>query len=173
MKIVVLLLAQAILHAASPAVAPHVRNFGALSDHLYRGAAPSPIALEELRALGVKVIVDLRNKGDGTAAESVQVHNLGLKYVNVPLGAWSAPTRAQLEVILPYLFRSETEPVFIHCRRGKDRTGMVVACYRIQHDNWPNRRALDEAEKYGISFAERSMRSYILHFTPLTLPATY
>lgn len=173
MKIAFLLFAHAILYAASPAAAPHVRNFGALNEHLYRGAAPSPIALEELRALGVKIVIDLREKGDGTAAESVQVHNLGLKYVNVPLGAWSAPKRAQLEVILPYLFRSETDPVFIHCRRGKDRTGTVIACYRIQHDNWTNRRALEEAEKYGISFAERSMRTYILRFTPLTLPASY
>jgi len=171
-KIVLLLLAQAVLYAAGPS-APHVRNFGVLNEHIYRGGAPSPIALEELQALGVKVVIDLRNKGDGTIAESVQVHNLGLKYVNVPLGAWSAPKRAQLEVILPYLFRSEAQPVFIHCRRGKDRTGTVIACYRIQHDNWTNRRALEEAEKYGISFAERSMRAYILHFTPLTLPASY
>jgi protein tyrosine/serine phosphatase len=171
-KVVLLLLAQAVLYAAGP-IAPHVRNFGALNHHLYRGAAPSPVALEELRALGVKVVIDLRSKGDGTAAEGVQVHNLGLKYVNVPLGAWSAPKRAQLETILTYLFRSETEPVFIHCRRGKDRTGTVIACYRVQHDNWTNRRALEEAEKFGLSFAERSMRSYILHFTPLTLPASY
>ena len=172
MKAILLLLAQAVLYAASP-IAPHVRNFGALNDHLYRGAAPSPVALEELRALGVKVVLDLRTKGDGTAAESVQVHNLGLKYVNVPLGAWSAPKRAQLEPILAYLFHSETEPVFIHCRRGKDRTGTVIACYRIQHDNWTNQRALEEAEKYGISFAERSMRAYILDFTPITIPAFY
>jgi tyrosine-protein phosphatase SIW14 len=171
-KIVLLLLAQALLHAAGPA-APHVGNFGVLNKHVYRGAAPSPIALEELHALGVKVILDLRSTGEGTAAESVYVHKLGMKYVNIPLGVWSAPTQAELQKILPYLFRSETEPVFVHCRRGKDRTGTVIACYRIQHDNWTNRRALKEAESYGISRVERSMRAYILHFTPLTLPASY
>jgi tyrosine-protein phosphatase SIW14 len=167
-KLLVILLAQAILYAAGPP-APHVRNFGELNDHLYRGGTPSAVGLEELHALGVKVIVDLRSSGEGTDVESQQVHKLGMKYVNVPLGAWSAPTQAQLEQILPYLFRSDTEPVFIHCRRGKDRTGTVLACYRIQHDNWNNRRALAEAESYGISRVERGMRSYILHFTPLSL----
>ena len=29
-------------------------------------------------------------------------------------------------------------PIFVHCRRGKDRTGTVIACYRIQHDGWAN-----------------------------------
>jgi len=171
-KIVLLLLAHAVLYAGGPA-APHVRNFGELNDHLYRGAAPSAEALEELHALGVKVILDLRGAGEPTDAEGNQVRKLGMKYVNVPLGAWSAPTKAQLQQILTYLFRSEAEPVFVHCRRGKDRTGTVIACYRIQHDNWTNRRALEEAENYGMSHAERSMRSYILHFTPLTLPAFY
>jgi tyrosine-protein phosphatase SIW14 len=170
--LLILLLTQAVLYAGSPA-APHVRNFGALNGYLYRGAAPSAVALEELRTLGVKVIIDLRSKGGGTKAESVHVRSLGMKYVNIPLANWSAPTQAQLQQILPYLFRSETEPVFVHCRRGKDRTGTVIACYRIQHDSWTNRRALEEAETYGISRAELRMRSYILHFTPLTLPAFY
>jgi tyrosine-protein phosphatase SIW14 len=172
MKIVLVLLAQALLYAAGPA-APHVRNFGELNDHIYRGAAPSPVALEELRTLGVKVIIDLRGSSEGTAAEGQQVRNLGMKYVNVPLPALSAPTQAQIEKILPLLFQCDSEPVFIHCRRGKDRTGTVLACYRIQHDNWDNRRALEEAKSYGMSHLERGMRSYIVHFTPLILPALH
>jgi tyrosine-protein phosphatase SIW14 len=172
MKIVLVLLAQVLLYAAGPA-APHVGNFGELNDHIYRGAAPSLVALEELRTLGVKVIIDLRGSSEGTAAEGQQVRKLGLKYVNVPLPGLSAPTQAQIEKILPLLFQSDSEPVFIHCRRGKDRTGTVLACYRIQHDNWDNLRALEEAKRYGMSHLERGMRSYIVHFTPLILPALH
>jgi len=169
-KIVVLLLAHAILYGADRPAPPHVRNFGEINQHLYRGAAPSPVALQELRALGVKVIVDLRLAGEGPEAESLAVRNLGMKYVNVPLAAWSAPTRAQLEQLLPVLFHSDSEPVFIHCRRGKDRTGTVLACYRIQHDNWNNRQALEEAKAYGMSRLERRMQDYVLHFTAMILP---
>jgi tyrosine-protein phosphatase SIW14 len=168
-KLALFCLAQAVLWAAGPP-APHVRNFGAINGHIYRGAAPSSVALQELRDLGVKVIVDLRLAGEGSEAEGLQVRNLGMKYVNVPLSAWSAPTQAQMEKLLPLLFHSDYEPVFIHCRRGKDRTGTVLACYRIQHDNWENRRALEEAKSHGMSRLERSMQDYVLHFTPVILP---
>jgi tyrosine-protein phosphatase SIW14 len=60
--------------------------------------------------------------------------------------------------------------IYVHCLRGKDRTGTVVACYRIQHDGWDNERALAEAKGYGMSRLEVAMQSYILHFTPLALP---
>jgi tyrosine-protein phosphatase SIW14 len=168
-KLALICLAQALLYAAGPP-APHVRNFGAINPHIYRGGAPSPIALEELRALGVKVILDLRLAGEGSTAESLEVRKLGMKYVNVPMAALSAPTQAQIERVLPLLFHSDTEPVFIHCRRGKDRTGTVLACYRIQHDNWNNQRALEEAKSFGMSRLERSMQAYVLHFTPVILP---
>jgi protein tyrosine/serine phosphatase len=68
------------------------------------------------------------------------------------------------------LLRNDSGPIFLHCRRGKDRTGTIVACYRIQHDNWDNRRALEEAGHFGMSSLERAMRSYIEHFTPVVLP---
>jgi protein tyrosine/serine phosphatase len=165
-KLAIFFLVQALVYAGD-ITALHVRNFGEINSHLYRGAAPSPAALEELRALGVKVIVDLRLPGEGPEAESLKVRSLGMKYVNVPLAAWSPPTRAQIEQVLLLLYSSDSEPVFIHCRRGKDRTGTVLACYRIQHDNWDNRRALEEAKSYGMSRLERSMQDYVLHFTAL------
>jgi protein-tyrosine phosphatase len=123
-----------------------------------------------LRALGVKVIVDLRLSGQGCDAENLAVRNLGMKYVNVPLPALSAPSAAQIEKLLAILFHSDSEPVFVHCRRGKDRTGTVLACYRIQHDSWDNRRALEEAKSYGMSRLERSMQEYVLHFKALIAP---
>jgi tyrosine-protein phosphatase SIW14 len=172
MKLALLVLAQVLVFAADPP-APHVRNFGEINQHIYRGGAPSPIALQELRALGVKVILDLRLAGEGSTTESLEVRKLGMKYVNVPMAALSAPTQAQIEHVLPLLFQSESEPVFVHCRRGKDRTGTVLACYRIQHDNWNNRRALEEAKSYGMSRLERSMQAYVLHFTPVILPGLH
>jgi protein tyrosine/serine phosphatase len=55
-------------------------------------------------------------------------------------------------------------PVFIHCLHGCDRTGTIVACYRIKHHSWSSRTALEEARKYGLSKFERGMRNYILDF---------
>jgi tyrosine-protein phosphatase SIW14 len=54
----------------------------------------------------------------------------------------------------------------VHCRRGADRTGTVIACYRITHDGWSNRKALQEATSYGMSWIEFGMQRYVLAFQP-------
>src|SRR5439155_26824306 len=55
-------------------------------------------------------------------------------------------------------------PVFIHCRRGADRTGVILACYRIEHDKWDNHEALREARGYGMSWYQLRLQRYVLAY---------
>lgn len=162
---------QLALAADANTPAAHVRNFGKVNDHLYRGGEPTLTGLQELGAMGVKVDIDLREASEGAEIEKEAAQKLGMKYINIPFPPFSAPPNPLVQRVLALLTGSNTDPVFVHCRRGKDRTGTVIACYRIQHDGWDNQRALAEARQYGMSFAERGMRSYIIHFTPVP-PAT-
>lgn len=170
MRAVLILAGAAWLCAAAELPVVHVRNFDKVNDHIYRGGEPSVVGLQELGAIGVKTIVDLRQSGAATTFEKEQSEKLKIKYINIPLGEFSAPGNAQIEQILGLLDDNSTT-LFVHCRRGKDRTGTVIACYRIQHDGWANERALEEAKEHGMSSLERAMHSYILHFTPLKVPA--
>jgi tyrosine-protein phosphatase SIW14 len=147
----------------------HVRNFGAVNEHLYRGGQPLPEDIQELAAHGVKLVIDLREVGEATGIEKEQVQKLGMRYVNVPMRPIGAPTQAEIQRSLALILQNDSQRVFVHCRRGKDRTGTVIACYRIQHDGWKNEKALDEAKNYGLSRVERGMRAFIAHFTPVTL----
>ena len=54
--------------------------------------------------------------------------------------------------------------VFVHCEHGCDRTGTVVACYRIQHDHWTAAAVQTEADLYGMSKLERGMRSFVAEY---------
>lgn len=144
----------------------HIRNFAEVNEHLYRGGAPTNIGLEELAAMHVSMIIDLREPGEGTDFEKQAAKNLGMKYINVPFRPFSAPSQEQMDQVLSLLVRSDSDRIFVHCRRGKDRTGTVIACYRMQHDGWDKRAALLEARRHGMSFTERGMRSFILDFTP-------
>lgn len=156
--------------AAAQQPAKHVRNFGQVNKSVYRGGEPSSVGIEELGAMGIKTIIDLRQRSGATDTEKKEAEKLGIKYIGFPLAELSAPTNAQVEELLKHLIRPNSGPIFIHCRRGKDRTGTIIACYRIQHDRWTNAEALAEANKYGMSHLERGMRSYISHFRSFSLP---
>jgi protein tyrosine/serine phosphatase len=161
-----LVFSAAVFAADLPAI--HVNNLGKVNGHLLRGAEPSPAAMQELGAAGVKLVIDLRVPGKGTEMEKELAQKLGIRYVNIPLPPLSAPKPEQVGGVLKLITENDSGTVFVHCRRGKDRTGTVIACYRIQHDGWPNDRALEEAKEYGMSAAERGMRAFIAHFTPMT-----
>src|SRR5579862_401723 len=142
---------------AADAVAPGVPNFHQVSARIFRGAQPSGEGWNNLSKLGVKTVIDLRPPSEHSCtAESRAVEAAGMHYVNVPMSGIHAPSDDQVSKVLA-LLEGAADPVFVHCRRGADRTGTVVACYRVTHDGWNNQRAFDEAVKFGLSWVEFGM----------------
>ncbi len=148
----------------------HVRNFGEVNQNVLRGGMPTDEALQELKTMGVSLIIDLRQDGPASLHEKQQAEHLGMRYEHVPLRSTTAPSQSEIKQALALLLGEPSGKVYVHCLRGKDRTGTVVACYRIQHDGWNNQRALDEAKSYGMSSLEWKMQAFIRSFTPLQLP---
>ena len=78
------------------------------------------------------------------------------------------PTVAETDRILSLLEDSAAGPVFVHCKRGADRTGAVIAAYRIDHDKWDNQRALKEALASGMRCLQFERKTFIRTFEPRT-----
>jgi tyrosine-protein phosphatase SIW14 len=149
-----------------------VGNFYQVDDQVYRGAQPSAAGFASLAKLGVKTVIDLREIGEHSqAGEEAIVKALGMQYVSIPMRGMAKPDDGVVSHILGLLNDSESAPVFVHCRRGADRTGAVIACYRISHDSWQPKRALSEARDNGMSVFQRSLQKYVLHFQPTTAVA--
>lgn len=143
-----------------------VPNFHKVNDHVYRGAQPTDGGFKSLAAVGVKTIIDLRGEGGRSREEESVVKAAGMRYVSLPMRGLGAPPADEMAKILALLDDPSTGPVFLHCKRGADRTGTVVACYRIKHDRWDNQKALNEARSFGMSWVERAMQHYVLHYGP-------
>jgi tyrosine-protein phosphatase SIW14 len=168
-----LLLAIAMPVAALAASQPDgVPNFQKVDDHVYRGAQPTSEGFKNLATLGIKTIVDLREPGDRSRAEEKIVRAAGMQYVSVPMYGMETPSNEKVVKVLALLEDTGTAPVFVHCKRGADRTGAVIACYRMEHDRWKNDQALTEAKSLGMSFFERAIQRYVREFKPRTLDAS-
>jgi tyrosine-protein phosphatase SIW14 len=156
------------LQAGSIPDIPGVPNFHQVDEHVYRGAQPYGQGFAGLAKLGIKTVIDLR----GEKSEGNDVHQAGMHYVRLPWNGYKAPTDSQMATVLSILNDGSAWPVFVHCRRGADRTGTAIACYRIAHDHWTNQQALTEARAFGMSSIEVAMQRFILRFQIPAAPAS-
>ena len=161
-----LLLSLAILAIPAVSAGPSVEgvpNFHQVNARLYRGGQPSAAAWPKLAALGVTTVIDLcREREHSTAAEAKAVEAAGMDYVNFPMDGFATPTAAQMAEVLGLVEAGDT--VFVHCKLGMDRTGVVVATYRIAREHWANQQALDEAEAFGMHWFSSGMKRFILNY---------
>jgi protein tyrosine/serine phosphatase len=156
------------LSAAPNAVAPSgVHNFQQVDAHVYRGAQPTDEGFRNLAKLGIKTVVDLQEAGSSRSREEAKwVSSAGMQYVSVPMKGMETPSNESVLKVLSLLEDSTTGPVFVHCHRGADRTGGVIACYRIEHDHWQNQKALSEARSMGMSWFQVAIQKYVRGYTP-------
>ena len=136
-------------------------NFHKVNEKLYRGAEPKKEGIAELKALGIKTVIDMGHGQEDAKEERGWVEGAGMKYVNIHLHNWLKSKPEDIDAILNEVESPENQPVFLHCKRGRDRTGTVVAIYRLKHDGWLPKRALDEAEKYGMGFWQFWMKDVV------------
>jgi uncharacterized protein (TIGR01244 family) len=141
-----------------------IANFHKVNDKVYRGAQPTVQGFQNLAKMGVKTVIDLRQTDGRSAEEKRAVEAAGMRYVNIPMYGMQTPNHADVAKALALFEDSTAGPVFVHCKRGADRTGTVVACYRISHDHWDNKKALGEAKSNGMAWIQKAMQHYVMNY---------
>ncbi len=141
-----------------------VPNFGEVTPTLYRGGLLNTSGLKALAKLGINVIVDTHAND---VSEEKTVKSLGMEYVAIP---WHCPWPRD-EVFarfLKVLEQNKGKKVFVHCRLGDDRTGMMVAAYRMAEEGWTADEAMNEMETFGFTRAHHlicpGLARYEKHF---------
>jgi protein tyrosine phosphatase (PTP) superfamily phosphohydrolase (DUF442 family) len=153
----------ALLFLSTPTFAQDTTDlprFHQVTDRLYRGAQPSSAGLRRLRELGIDTIVNLRGESDQTRSEEVEAKALGFGYFNIALPNWGRPQDERVRRILLIIAAPQNGRVFVHCKEGVDRTGTIVALYRIGQQHWSADDALAEAERLGMRRSQFWMRDY-------------
>jgi protein tyrosine phosphatase (PTP) superfamily phosphohydrolase (DUF442 family) len=121
------------------------RLFGAnfhtvIAGRVYRGAQPTPRMVKELAGdYGVRTIINLRGCGlpqDWYDKESRTAQHLGVDLEDICFSPVRLPSSLELRRLVEVLDRA-AYPVYLHCRRGADRTGMAAVIVMLLQTDKP------------------------------------
>ena len=142
-----------------------VPNSAQVNATLYRGGQPEKEGYAALKRLGIEIVVSFRDEKDKIEAERRIVESLGMLYVSVPWRSSRDPESREVAAFFQVLRDFAGRKVFAHCRRGADRTGVMIATYRIAFENWTPEQALREMEEFRFrGFWLPHLKEYIRNF---------
>ena len=123
--------------------ASFVPNFVEVTPTLSRGGQPTAAGFRQLAEMGINIVIDLRGSRE---SEREQVTKLGMQYVPME---WHCPFPRD-EVFARFL-ELVRKKIFIHCRLGDDRVGMMIAAYRMAYQGWSAAEAKSEMRAHGFT----------------------
>jgi protein tyrosine/serine phosphatase len=131
---------------------PRIRNYSQVTPQLYRGGQPNETGFHQLKCLGVQIVVNLRSADEADhLGEEAMVKKLGMEYVSIP----SICRKTHDEHVAGFLSLVRDHPdkkIFVHCEFGIDRTGLMIAAYRMAEDGWTQKKALAEMRLNGFNW---------------------
>jgi protein tyrosine phosphatase (PTP) superfamily phosphohydrolase (DUF442 family) len=145
---------------------PPIRNFLRVDSNFCTGGQPRLEHLAQLKADGVKAIINLRQPTEHRAdEEEAKAKELGLRYFNIPV-VYTAPKDEQVTEFLKLTDDPANRPAFIHCTAAI-RVGAFWMIRRVVRDGWTIEAAEAEAQKVGLHHAphlDEFARAYIAKY---------
>ncbi|WP_416310653.1 dual specificity protein phosphatase family protein [Pseudomonas sp. W03] len=119
-------------------------NLYQMSPTLYRSALPGSQNLPELQQLKVKTVVSFIKDDD-----KAWIGGQPIDVVSFPTHADRVDDADVLKVLRILQQAEQQGPVLMHCKHGRDRTGLFAAMYRTVVQGWSKEDALKEMTEGG------------------------
>ena len=129
---------------ATPLEREGLPNLHQVTPLLYRGGQPTAEGMRQLKAMGVKTVINLRSFN----SDRDEIGDTGLAYEHIYMKAWH-PEREDIIRFLRIVTDKDCTPVFVHCQHGADRTGLMCAIYRVAVCDWTKEEAIREMTQGG------------------------
>ncbi len=141
-----------------------LQRFAEVSPGIFRGSKPTTHAdFDFLKARGVRTILNLQTLPWDTWAERQHARQHEIEYRNIHIvGLPLAPGERRVKEALLTMTDPSLQPIFVHCRLGRDRTSMIVGLYRVYYQNWTPEAAWDEMLRVGfkVDWTLRGLKTY-------------
>jgi protein tyrosine/serine phosphatase len=141
-----------------------IKNFGCLSENYYRGAQPTGSDYADLAALGIKTVIDLQRVG--VKDEQSMVEAAGMKFIRIGMSDKKRPAPEQIELFLQVVNDPANQPVFVHCKGGRHRTGAMTATYRMTREGWTAEQAVAEMKRFDFDrgFGHGDLKDFVFDY---------
>lgn len=152
--------------AEDAAQSGNIPRFSLIASGLYRGGQPGEEGFQFLKEKGIKTVINLRAEDN---SEAKTVAKLGMNYVQIPVDEirpWSQIPSAAIARYFEIINNPANYPIFFHCRRGADRTGIMAALYRMGVQGWDSKKAYNEARNVGMRWFYSGLKTQIFGFEP-------
>ena len=128
---------------------------------VYCGPAPdNDQEYEHLQQLGVRTVLDMRKcRPLASSLEQENIHARGMLYRRIPVGFLPTHTGSPEEV-LRLMSDPCCQPIYVHCSLGRDRTGLMVALYRVRYLGWDPQHAYAAMEEHQYNPLLRDLDRY-------------
>lgn len=132
---------------AEPIALAGVPNLHKVSDGLYRSAQPTSEGMANLAAMGIKTVVNLRDRH----SDLDEIGDLPLQTRRIDI--FTARMKDEyVKEFLSIVDDPNNAPVLVHCQHGADRTGTMCAMYRILRQGWTPDEAIEEMKNGGYNY---------------------
>jgi len=147
------------------AIAKHIIRFSKVDENLYRGGQPDTEGYKLLKEMGIKRVINFRYEKKLVEEERLQVMAHGMEYVHIPWAIFARYNNEVFEKFFDAIADRENTPVFFHCKRGSERTGVAAAAYEIKTHGTSVDTAFENAKKFDVKFIWAPfVKSAIKHF---------
>lgn len=127
---------------AVPLEVKGLSNLHRVTPTLYRSAQPDKTSGDAIAQLGIKTVLNLRQRD-----KDKPLHNTdGITFKRYPLRTWDIEEKDILAV-LRIMNDPANQPILVHCTHGADRTGLMMASYRMIVQNWTKEAAIAEMKQ--------------------------
>jgi protein tyrosine/serine phosphatase len=123
------------------------KNFGKVSDRLYRGAKPSESDYKKFKEIGITSVINLID--DVQAKEAWLADKQGLEFFHYLMSDNEEPDKEVVRAFIKLIRENPNKVFFVHCKGGRHRTSLMVAVYRVVFHKWSKEIAWDESRDFG------------------------
>jgi protein tyrosine/serine phosphatase len=137
-----------------------LENVGRVAPDIFRGSQPAKSGYDTLKKMGIRTVINLRT----SLSEKVNVEAAGMRSIEIPLSTFNNGDREKVDRVVALLADPAIRPVFVHCRQGRDRTGIVVAAYRMKVQGWHLAAAEAEMDSFGFNDVWVNLRHFLYRY---------